>query len=144
MTNEYVVKQFKNGVVCSQLVFGYGAERMGLDSEMALKLSAPFGGGMWVGETCGCVAGALLALGLDCGFLSQNDQEDKEAMLLKMSTFYERFREKHGSLICKEILGYNPSIPEEREIIMDKNLMFTKCPQLVCDACEILDDLLDE
>ena len=43
-----------------QAVFAELAPQLGVDRETALKISACFGGGMWVGETCGAVVGAII------------------------------------------------------------------------------------
>lgn len=133
---------FKQGIDCSQLVMGYAAGKIGMDSEDALKVSAAFGGGMWAGRTCGCVSGALMALGLKYGYSEPNSTEQKNILLAKKAVFEQKFAEENKSLVCKEILGYDLSKPEERSQIMEKNLLFTICPKAVCSACKILDELL--
>jgi len=67
ITEEQALMGFGTGVDCSQAVFGEFAAQLGLDRDTALKIAAPFGGGMWHGETCGCVVGALMAIGLKYG-----------------------------------------------------------------------------
>ena len=81
--------------------------------EEALKIAACFGGGMWHGETCGCVVGALIALGMKYATTEANDQEKKDKLLELKAQFEEKFCKKNGSCICREILGYDLSVPEE-------------------------------
>ncbi|MEI3339719.1 MAG: C-GCAxxG-C-C family protein [Eubacterium sp.] len=71
MTTDFACDCFANGIDCSQVVFGYAAEKLGFDADTARKIAAAFGGGMWHGETCGCVVGALMAIGLKCGHVKK-------------------------------------------------------------------------
>ena len=59
-----VLENFYRGIDCSQAVLYEFAKDLGLDKKIALKISSAFGGGMWRGETCGCVTGALMAIGV--------------------------------------------------------------------------------
>lgn len=128
------------GYDCSQVVFAYAAERLGLSQEQALKIAAGFGGGMWRGDTCGCVTGALMAIGLKYGHYKPDDQESKDQVVEKVNEFTTRFTEEHDSLICHDLLGYK--LPEELPAIMEENLFQDLCPELMVTACEILDDIL--
>lgn len=142
ITPQQVLAQFAQGFDCSQVVLAQVADRLGLDRETALKATAAFGGGMWRGDTCGCVTGALMAIGLRYGTAVAGDRESKDAMLAKKAEFEGRFAEANGGCICREILGYDLSVPEEMAKIQEKNLLATVCPQVVCRAVEILEDLL--
>ena len=142
LTPEQVLDQFSQGFDCSQVVLSQAAGRAGISGETALKAAAAFGGGMWRGDTCGCVAGALMAIGLRYGTAVPGDSAQKNAMLEKKAEFERRFAQANGSCICREILGHDLSVPEEMSIIQEKNLLATVCPQVVCQAVEILEELL--
>lgn len=142
MTPEKALECYAGGLDCSQVVFGYVAEELGLDTETAMKIASTFGGGMWRGETCGCVTGALMAIGLKYGHCKLGDQEAKDFMLEKRAEFEEEFIAENGSLICREILGYDLSTEEGMAKIQETGLLATKCPQLACCACDILDEIL--
>ncbi|HNZ68853.1 MAG: C-GCAxxG-C-C family protein [Prolixibacteraceae bacterium] len=142
VTEEFAAGCFKTGIDCSQIVFGHCAGKLGLDEKQAMRISSPFGGGMWHAETCGCVIGALMAIGLKHGNDEANQPDIKQNMLAKKVEFETRFKEKNKSLICREILGYDLSKEEEMKIIMDKGLLFSVCPRVVVSACEILDEVL--
>lgn len=143
ITEEQALAGFGTGVDCSQAVFGEFASQLGLDRETALKIAAPFGGGMWHGETCGCVTGALMALGLKYGQGDRPDQDKKQHMLEQKAKFEAAFSEKRGSCICKEILGYDLSKPAEMAKVMEENLFAKICCKCVVEACAILQDMLD-
>lgn len=141
-TPEWVLAQFSQGFDCSQVVLAQAAAQLGISEETALKAAAAFGGGMWRGDTCGCVTGALMAIGLRYGTAFPGDREHKNAMLAKKAEFERRFAQVNGSCICREILGHDLSVPEEMARIQEKNLLATVCPQVVCRTLDILEDLL--
>ena len=143
MLNEKeVLKKFGEGFDCSQIVLSNFYDKLNISEEEALKIAACFGGGMWHGETCGCVVGALIALGIKNATVKPNDQEQKDKLLKLKASFEEEFCKKNGSCICKEILGYNLSNPEEMKKIQEEKLLETKCPKVVLSACEILEKML--
>jgi len=77
---EKAVSLFKEGYNCSQSVFAAYADRYGIDKEMALKLSASFGGGMGrMREVCGAVSGMLMVAGLEIGATEGKDVIGKKA-----------------------------------------------------------------
>lgn len=137
-----VLELFGQGFDCSQVVLSESAESVGIHREMALRAAAAFGGGMWQGETCGCVTGALMAIGLKYGHDQAGDEKTKNAMLAKKAKFEAAFKKAWGSCICKEILGYDLSVPEEMQKIGKENLLATKCPAVAAKACAILEDIL--
>lgn len=144
MTEEKVLKLFLQGFDCSQVVLSHFAESLELDDVTAKKISACFGGGMYSGETCGAVTGALMALGLNYGHYLPNDSEQKNINLEKIAAFNTAFAERYPSAICKEILQYDISDPEERNVIMEKGLLTTLCPKLVCDVIHLLAEMMDQ
>lgn len=142
LTEEKVLKMFGEGYDCSQIVLQQFSDRINVSREDALKAAACFGGGMWHGETCGCVVGALIALGIKYASIEPNDKEGKAKLLAKKAEFEEKFSKKNGSCICREILGYDLSTEEGMAKIMEKKLLETKCPKVVLEACKILEEML--
>ena len=142
MNEQTALTCFGGGVDCSQVVFGAAAEQLGLDAATARKLAAAFGGGMWRGETCGCVVGALMALGLRYGNAALGDRETKNAFLMKKQQFEQRFIEENRRLVCRDMLEHDLSTPEGMAHIQQEKLLETVCPRLVCSACRILEELL--
>lgn len=130
------------GFNCSQAVLGAYCEDLGLDLGLGYRISAGFGGGMRKGEVCGAVTGAIMALGLRYGHFIEGDTEGKNMIAAKTQAFNQRFEEMNGSLICKELLGYNSSIEEERALIVEKGLFDTVCPKAITDAVMILEKML--
>ncbi len=87
---------------CCQSVLVPFVEEMGMNPEIAYRLSAQFGGGMRRGSVCGAVTGGLMALGL----LGADDRSTAD--------FQRRFREKAGAMDCAELLKNAKENGEER------------------------------
>lgn len=142
MTKEKAMEYYAGGIDCSQVVFQYGAEILGLDKEVALRVASAFGGGMFHGETCGCVTGALMAIGYAFGQYKPGDEASKAEMMKRKAEFEEAFEAINGSLICREIIGFDISKPDQLQEARDSGVMMDLCPKLACDACDILDEIL--
>lgn len=138
-----VAKDFSDGLHCSQVSFAYAAKKLGFDEKTARKIGAGFGGGMFAGERCGAVTGALMGLGLAYGHSSKEDKPNEATLQKKKKIFEEKFKEKYGSLICADILGASFGTEEGTKKIMEENRL-SGCPALTAYACELLDELIDE
>lgn len=148
MKLELVGELLSKGFHCSQATLYHYAEVLGMDPNLALKVSTGLGGGCFNGGTCGAVAGPVMALSLIYGFDLTDDAETVAAnngkLMVKVQEFQKRFSEKYGSPLCKEILGgYSWGDPEDTKVILEKGLS-NKCVQLCKDACDILDEMLKE
>lgn len=135
---------FLSGFNCAQAVFSTYSGELGLDPVLALRIAGSFGGGMGlIGETCGAVTGAIMLIGLKYGKVRVDDTAAKEKTYALVQEYKRQFVELNGSVRCKELLGYDISIPEEMITAGEKNLFKTLCPKLVKDSAEIVEKLLD-
>lgn len=133
-------KVFSRNFNCSQAVLSAFAGQFGLDEKTAIKIAAPFGGGLARrGEACGAVTGALMVLGLARATATP---EGKDEIYRLAQEFMRRFEEKHGTLLCRELIGYELSTPEGRQKAQDSGVTRTVCPAVVRDAAEILQTML--
>ncbi len=137
---------FLSGYNCAQAVFCAFCDETGLDIGAAARLSSSFGGGMGrLREVCGTVSGALMALGTLCGYDDPNHPEAKKAHYRLVQEYARRFREKNGSIVCRELLKNVPvtpgGIPEERT---PEFYARRPCLRLAGEAAAILDDMLNE
>jgi len=134
---------FNEGFNCCQSVLCSIPGRFDIPRQVLLKLAAPFGGGMGrMGEVCGAVAGALMAIGLTAGFSTPGDDEAKLATYQMVREFARRFRERNGSILCHELLGIRIDSPEGLQKVRDLGLIETKCAKYVRDAAELVGALL--
>ena len=136
------VESFRRGCACSQAVLATYAPRYGLDELTALRVAGGFAAGMRMAETCGAVTGAYMIFGLaKCG--SNCDVVDgRRAAYDAVTTFSRRFRERQGSLTCRELLGCDVSTPEGARMAQEAGLFRTKCVELVRCAAELVDEML--
>ncbi len=137
------VQSFKQGFSCSQAVLAALSEPLGLDRERALKISQGFGGGMArMGLTCGAVTGAMLAIGLKYGRTRPEDEEAKEKTYSLVHEFLRRFQDRHGSIVCRELIGVDLSSPQGHNLGVERGVFENLCPRFVADAVEILEQIL--
>jgi C_GCAxxG_C_C family probable redox protein len=131
------------GFNCAQSVFSTFCEQLGLDKETALKIACSFGGGMGhTGQTCGAVTGAFMLIGLKKGQFKADDKESKEKTYALVEEFAAKFKALHGSISCKDLLGYDMSIPEEFEKVRESGLTKIKCPQYIQSSIKLIEDIL--
>ena len=132
---------FRNNYNCAQSVFAAFSEDYDLPRELALKVSSGLGGGVRCGEVCGAASGAVLVIGLSCGHYVSGDLASKEASSKETSEFMKRFRDKCGSCVCRDILGIDTSIGDNRLKAKEMGLFNTVCVEMVKNAVEILEDM---
>lgn len=142
---EKAEEMFKNGFNCSQAVLSVFAEEMGLSEDTALKIATQFGGGARKGEICGAVSGALMVLGLKYGHgYCENMSEAKGKAYGIAEEYMNRFAKVNGSVVCRELLGYNISKPKDMAKIKELGLFQKTCPEMIKNAVEILEEMLGE
>ena len=136
-------KQFEKGFSCAPSVLSAYSEQLGLEATLALKIACGFGGGIGrTGRTCGAVTGAVMAIGLMHGQTDVNDEESRQETHELVKKFIEKFTEVHGSVECRELIGYDLSNPTEFESARESAVIENKCRGFVYDAARILEDVL--
>jgi len=134
---------FEEGFSCSQAVFAAFSGDFGLDRDMSLRLSQPFGGGMaHLGEACGAVSGAFMILGLKSGRTRADDLAARDRTYALQQRFAEKFKALHGSIPCRCLLGLDLGTAEGMALAREKNLFKTLCSGYVRSAAEILEEIL--
>lgn len=142
--NEITAREyFLSGYNCAQSVFLTYAIKYGFDKETALKLSSSFGGGMGrMREVCGAVSAMFMIAGLEKGYTENNNDELKAKHYKLIQDLANKFKEKNGTIICRELLGLdiddNP-IPSKRTLQYYKE---RPCEEFIADACNIIDNFL--
>jgi len=134
---------FEEGFSCSQAVLATYGEMYGLTRERALKISQAFGGGMArMGETCGAVTGAFMVIGLKYGRIRAEDESARDKTYGLVLEFVRRFKARHGSIVCRELIGQDMSTAEGLKLAHDSRVIPTHCPGFIRAAAEILDEIL--
>ena len=141
MTEEKAGELMDQGFHCSQCVFSYAAQRMGMDKSLALKLSAGLGGGCYHGDSCGAITAAALAIGMAYGFDQPNATQEDQVLISNVKAMEARFQQENGALLCRHLLqGFDKADPAA----VAPEGTYSQCPQFCATACNILDELLGE
>ena len=143
---EAAMANFLKGYNCSQSVALAFADMIDIDEATLSKLSSSFGGGMGrLREVCGSVSGMFMVAGLLYGYDGPETGQLKADHYARIQELARRFEEKHGSIVCRELLGlsvrHDVPVPEARTSEYYKK---RPCPEMIGDAAEILEQFLDE
>ena len=130
---------FDSGFNCAQSVVGAFCEDYGIGAREALRLAGGFGGGLRCGEVCGAVSGAVMVIGLKHGQSVTGDAAAKAECSRLTSEFTERFRGKNGTLLCRELLGYDVRDSGAREKFPGRQKEV--CPKAISDAVALLEEM---
>lgn len=135
---------FYEGYNCAQSVFLTFAERLGMEWEAAACLSSSFGAGMGrLREVCGAVSAMCLVAGITKGYADPADDEAKAAHYQRIQELAGQFRERHGTIICRELLGLGEGpddyVPSKRT---PEYYESRPCARCIADAAEILSEFL--
>jgi C_GCAxxG_C_C family probable redox protein len=142
-----IAKQYhERGYGCGQAVLASFAQDYGLSEELALRISTGFGSGMGrMCEVCGALTGAFMVIGLKYGKVIPDGTRygtDTETTYRLVAELANRFRERNGSIICRDLIGHDLSDPNERAKVVQMGLFKTTCGKCIQDAVELLDEIL--
>ena len=143
---EMAMANFMKGYNCSQSVVLAFADMLPVNESDLLKMASSFGGGMGrLREVCGSVSGMFIVIGLLYGYDGPETGPVKAEHYKRVQELAHRFEEKHGSIVCRELLGLNVKreapIPEARTKEYYKK---RPCPEIIGDAAEILEEYIKE
>lgn len=131
---------FERGLNCAQSVSVAYADICGVSEELLERMTLALGGG--VGrqrEVCGTVSGASVVLGMICG-------GDKSQCYQKVQDFGSRFRDAHGSIVCRELLNLPRGVDDNPEPAPRSAAYYVRrpCGQYVEQAARILGEMLQK
>ena len=143
---EAAMANFMKGYNCSQSVVLAFADMIDIDEATLSKISCSFGGGMGrLREVCGSVSGMFMVAGLLYGYDGPETGQLKADHYARIQELARRFEEKHGSIVCRELLGlsvrHDVPVPEARTSEYYKK---RPCPEIIGDAAEILEQFINE
>jgi C_GCAxxG_C_C family probable redox protein len=140
MQSEVAGSLFQSGFNCAQSVFIPFARDFGLSEAAASRIASSFGAGMGKTQaTCGAVTGGLMALGLEKGFESADDQAGRDRALRSTKEFMAGFKSHFGSLLCRELLGCDLNTEEGQRRHKEekqRDLICMKCVQYAAASVE--------
>ena len=143
---EKAMQGFLDGYNCAQCMMIAFEDMLTIDLDTALKISAPFGGGMGkLREVCGSVSGMFMVLGFMKGYSEPGDYEGKKELYAHVQELARRYEADNGSIICRDLLGLTAkeenAAPEKRT---EEYYKKRPCTEKVGSAAEILEQYLNE
>lgn len=138
------MEKILNDYNCAQKVFSSASEFVDLDEEQIYRVAAGFGGGMQMGEVCGCVTGALMAIGLKYGSDDPTDEVARNLVSQHAEAYVKAFREKFGTILCRELLGIEEYSAEAKAEARKAGRIEQVCPFVIAFGKEKLRELLND
>jgi C_GCAxxG_C_C family probable redox protein len=94
-------------------------------------------------EVCGAVSGMFMVLGCLYGYDGSDDDKRKKEVYGEVQELAAQFREKNGSIICRELLDNPPSDPNPSPRTAE---YYAKrpCVRMVMTAAELMDAFIAE
>ncbi len=137
---------FFSGCNCAQAIFCAFEDVTGYNHRDAMRLSSSFGGGVGrLREVCGTMSGAAMVAGVLWGYDDLSTDKPKAEHYALIQEIARRFKEKYGTVICRELLKGlavdTKPVPEERTKEYYKK---RPCVKFVVSMAEILDDMIAE
>ena len=127
---EEAAKRHDKGYNCCQAVACAFAEELGFDEKVIFQAGEAFGAGMGGMEcTCGAVCGAVMAAGMKNSVFG-GETLTKGATYKLSKQITQKFLEKNGSVICKELKG------------IETGKVLRSCPGCIDDAVAIAEEVL--
>ena len=143
---EIAMENFKKGYNCSQSIILAFEDMLPIERATLSKMASSFGGGMGrLREVCGSVSGMFVIAGLLYGYDGPETGQAKADHYARIQELARRFTEKHGTIVCREMLGlavrHDTPVPEART---EEYYKKRPCIELVADAVEIFEKYVSE
>lgn len=143
---EMAMDNFRKGYNCSQSLILAFADMLPCEAASLSRMGSSFGGGMGrLREVCGAVSGMFMVAGFLYGYEGPETGKVKAEHYARIQELARRFEEKHGSIVCREMLGLDvrrdSPVPEARTAEYYKK---RPCPEIIGDAADILEQFIKE
>lgn len=135
---------FLAGYNCAQAVFAAFCDLTGLESETALNIAAPFGGGICgLRDNCGALSGMLMALGMISDGYDVRDNKSKSALYGAGKALAEEFSALLGSMKCRELLA-GLKLSSTPSVRTEEYYKSRPCAKFCAVAAHLLDSYLEK
>jgi len=138
------VAHFKKGYNCAQSVLLTMFEHWNGKNDLIPKVATGFGGGIGrCGSLCGALTGGVMAVSVRYG--TNEPSLEKRLRTYDIARgFYTWFEKQHGSVMCRELIGYDLSVPGEMEKARKSKVLNERCTVFIRNAVERLFELDEE
>ena len=133
---------FLSGYNCAQSVAVAFCDMTGLEEKTTARMVSAFGGGMGrLREVCGAVSGMFFVLSLLYGYDTPGDDVSKKRLYTEVQELAAKFREKCGSIVCREILKNPPTDPNPSPRTAEY-YKTRPCARMVLVAGQLMDEFI--
>jgi len=141
---EKAVENFRQGYNCAQSVLLTIFKHWNGRSKLVPRIATGFGGGIGrCGSVCGALAGGVMAIGIKCG--TDDPLVEKRLKAYELSgKLYREFESKHGSVFCRDLVGYELSNPDDLKKARSVRVFEEKCPTFIRTVIEDLIDITSD
>jgi C_GCAxxG_C_C family probable redox protein len=132
------VTYFQSGYNCTQsvLLTLCGSMSLEVKSDLIPKIGSGFGGGFGLcGCVCGSLTGSIMAIGIKYGSNSPGEESNLIAYG-KANALYHQFEKKHGTVLCRELIKYDLTKPEQISKARQEGVFEKLCVNFVKSAVE--------
>lgn len=141
VVGEKAVSRFLSGYNCAQSILLTMSEHWNGENVLIPRIATAFGGGIGrCGSVCGALTGGVMAIGIKYGTNEPSAEKRLRAYELA-HTVYRRFEKLHGTVLCRELIGYDLSDPEELEKARKAKVFEEKCAGFIRATVGILRSL---
>ena len=138
---EIAQANFKKGYNCAQSVVMAFCDYTGLTEKESARLASSFGGGLGrMREVCGAVSGMAIVAGILYGYDDPSVLGASAKHYALVQELAGAFREKNGSIVCRELLGDRSAVRSVPEPRTEEYYKKRPCVELVGLAADILDE----
>lgn len=141
---EHAAELFLQGYNCAQAVMIAFSDLIGMDEKTAARAVSAFGGGMGrLREVCGAVSGMFAVVSILYGYDDAKNNQAKKDLYQLVQNLGNQFRDRCGSIICRELLKNPPSdpVPSPRT---EEYYATRPCVRMVYTAANILEAYIAE
>ena len=134
----------EKGFLCSESIIIALSRTLNVKSDTIPRIATGFGAGIGrLGEVCGAVSGAIMGLGLQFG-RNQVGETTSETSPHEFGTAMANlFIARFGHLRCRDLIGLNLAVDEDRRAYKELKLWETRCRDIVRITTGLAYDLLD-
>lgn len=112
-----------------------------VENPLEPKVASAFGGGIGRrGSLCGALTGGVITIGLRYGTNTPSSKTREQAYSMALE-FYERFEKECGSVLCRDLIGYDLTNPEDLKAARSADAFMQKCVHFIRKAVEALIDM---
>ena len=116
---------------CCQSVACAAADEAGMDMATLFKVCEGFGNGMGCTQSvCGALAGAVVLAGCVTSDGNLDDPQTKRQTTALSKEMLNRFKEKTGAILCKELKG------------VETGVVLCSCPDCITAGVEVVQEVL--